>query len=456
MSTKRTNPALPDVDSFLYSPKQGKDPLRQAYEKRMAMHAGMRGQAVDAPHEVATLFSQLQDMPRKGKTSAYIHIPFCETKCVYCGFYNLGYREELSSVYVDALIAEMQQESETLAVGKSPVHALYLGGGTPTSLEARDLKRLLVAAKTYLPLANDCEITVEGRIHNFDQEKMEACLDGGTNRFSLGVQSFDTTSRQQLGRVCSREEVFKALEILHSMDNSVVVVDLIYGLPGQSLQDWEEEIRTFLETNLDGVDLYQLSVYPSSTLRKKLDTGELPPVATIGEQGAMFAAGVAIMEGAAARRLSIAHWGVGLRERNIYNIFAKSKYHCLAFGAGGGGFLHGHSYYINNDYKSYMQARKEGRKDIIHMSRPLSGTRITQCIIPQMEQGYLHLGRLAKETGIHGKSILAPYLERCEQAGLITRESDLVRLTVAGQFWHANVAQGIVEWIYTVKGEDND
>ena len=159
--------------------------------------------------------------PRIGKTAAYIHVPFCETHCLYCGFYTKAYGPEESARYTDALLRELALWRDTPMVRSGPVHCVYIGGGTPTSLEADDLRRLLRGIREALPLANDCEITVEGRIHNFGPDKMDTCLEAGANRFSLGVQTFDTALRRSMARKASREDVFSALRRLSGYDQGL-------------------------------------------------------------------------------------------------------------------------------------------------------------------------------------------------------------------------------------------
>ena len=95
-----------------------------------------------------------------------------------------------------------------------------------------------------LPLANDCEITVEGRLSNFGPDKMEACFEGGANRFSLGVQSFDTEIRQAMGRVSDRDTLIRQLQLLQSYDQAAVIVDLTYGFPMQTMDRWLADIAT--------------------------------------------------------------------------------------------------------------------------------------------------------------------------------------------------------------------
>jgi oxygen-independent coproporphyrinogen-3 oxidase len=440
------------ADSFSLFPRKVDDPLRHGYEKKVAIHAGMGGVPV-ARADLDRVFAGMTALPRKGKATAYVHTPFCESRCVYCGFFRLSYREEYSAPFVDALISELAQDADSAAVRSGPIQALYFGGGTPTCLAATDLERLIRAARTYLPLANDCEITVEGRIFHFDEEKMEACLGGGANRFSLGVQTFDTGLRQALGRVSDKEEVIRSLTRLRDMDSASVVIDLIFGLPGQTLDDWEWEVRTFLSLALDGVDLYQLNVHPHSLLERRLRENSIAPVAGVPEQAEMFARGVEIMEQAGARRLSNAHWGTSLRERNIYNVYSKSRFDCLAYGPGAGGMLHGHGYFIEPDYSAYMKARLCSRKPVAHIVMPPPYMDIARAVIPQMEQGYLHLGQVEKSTGIAARTLFAPLVRRYVECGMMQRKEELAVLTPAGQFWHVNLTQGLIEWyLNTIRG----
>ena len=274
-----------------YFARECDDPLANAFDGKIAVHPGVGGGRI-APEDIPGMMAPLLDQPRKGESVAYIHVPFCETHCLYCGFYNQGYRKEESARYADALIKELALWEGRAAQEQGPVHAVYFGGGTPTALEAPDLERLLKAVRRHLPLANDCEVTIEGRLHNFGQDKMEACFEGGANRFSLGVQTFDTKIRQTMARLADREEVLRRLELLMSYQQAAVIVDLIFGFPMQTMDIWLNDIETAKSIGLDGMDCYQLNVYGKTPLGKAIAEGKLPASATIAQQSAMFKAAV--------------------------------------------------------------------------------------------------------------------------------------------------------------------
>ena len=125
----------------------------------------------------------------------------------FCGFYRNAWKDSQSSVYTDKIIEEMAAEAE-VRTGKGKIRAVYFGGGTPTALLTEDLVRLIRACYQYLPLAEDCEFTIEGRMSHFDLEKAQACIEAGANRISIGVQTFNTAIRRRLGRKHSGDEAF--------------------------------------------------------------------------------------------------------------------------------------------------------------------------------------------------------------------------------------------------------
>jgi oxygen-independent coproporphyrinogen-3 oxidase len=426
------------------------NPLAGAFARKVAVHAGMGGERVDES-ELPALLERLHETPRRGPAAAYVHLPYCESKCLYCGFFGGKYSPEAGAAYVEALIGEVEREARYPSTISSPINALYLGGGTPTALRGTELRRLLRALRAVLPLANDCEITVEGRVHNFDAERIEACLEGGANRFSIGIQSFDTRIRQGIGRFTAKEEVCRLLEHLAAYNQAAVIIDLIYGLPGQSVEHWEEDIRTFLSLPLDGVDLYQLNIFPGSALAKGIAAGSLPETASLVEQGRFFERGLALMQEARCRRLSLSHWGRTSRERNLYNPLAKGRADCLHYGAGAGGSLHGWFMFNESKVESYLRRCNSAEKPVVMAAAPPEDLNVLRLILEQMEHCRLNLDDLdalfaedPRRGGLDARTLYAPLLDNWQEAGLISRDGPWVELSTAGQFWQVNLAQALI------------
>lgn len=432
-----------------YFAKEGVDPLPYAFEGKIAVHPGLGGSGVDK-QDFETTLEPLLAKPRIGKTVAYIHVPFCETHCLYCGFYNKAYRDDESRLYADTLIQELRLWRGRPGQDAGPIHAVYMGGGTPTALKADDIRRILKEVRTVLPLANDCEITVEGRLSNFGPEKMEACFEGGANRFSLGVQSFDTRIRQAMGRVCDRDMLIRQLQLLQSYDQAAIIVDLIYGFPMQTMEHWLADIATAQSLNLDGADCYQLNVYQRTPLAKAIASGRLPAAADIPMQSAMFAAGVEAMQKAFYRRLSISHWARTSRERNLYNVYVKGRANCLAFGPGAGGNLDGFFYLNQSDYREWQEAVRAGRKPLAMLFRPFPQGKLFKAVAEGMEQGWLDLPGLEAAYGVPLGQVWNPVLEQWKRAGLIDQKGAYVVLTLAGQFWQVNLSQLLLDYLKRV------
>jgi len=429
-----------------YYAREGVDPLAAAFDGKIAVHPGVGGRQI-APEAIARNLSPLLDMPRAGESVAYVHVPFCETRCLYCGFYNQAYRREESARYTDALIRELGLWEGRAAQESGPVHALYFGGGTPTALEAEDLERLLKAARSRLPLANDCEITVEGRLYNFDPRKMEACLAGGANRFSLGVQSFNTKVRQAMGRRAAREELMRGIERLMSYGQAAVIVDLIFGFPMQDMAVWLDDIDTACALNLDGMDCYQLNVYGQTPLGRAIREGRLPPSADIPAQAAMFAAGVERLQSRFYRRLSLTHWARTSRERNLYNLKVKGRANCLAFGPGAGGSLAGWFYINQHDYRQWMDSVHAGVKPVAMLNAPHPFFAFYRAVAEAMEQGWVDFAKLEETYNVAVQDALSPLLEQWGRAGVIEMRGGVMVLTLAGQFWQVNLSQLLQDFL---------
>lgn len=421
------------------------NPLINAFDEDIVVHPGI-GSSPVSPNEMSQKLEELLSKPRvQSRSTAYINVPFCETRCLYCMFYIKPYKKEESKKYADTLIKEMQLWTDKKATQGQPIHAVYFGGGTPTALEASDICRIIEAIRKYLPLANDCEITLEGRLSNFGQDKMEAAVRGGANRFSLGVQTFDTKIRQAVGRRSTKEELISQLKRLMSFNEAAVVVDLIYGFPFQTMETWNEDLSTVEELGLDGVDCYHLRVFPGSPLHKYIQNRKLPAGPDHVLKTAMFAKSVEMMQVNHWNRLSISHWGRTLRERNFYNYYAKSRSDCLAFGPGAGGVLHGHSYMMQRKVEEWSKQVDLGVKPISMLLKPSEDWLFSRAISEQMELNYLNPKKLSSEFNREVETQWKLVLKNWQEAGLMERQGDYYNLTLAGQFWQTRLTQLLME-----------
>lgn len=428
-----------------FAEASGNDPLRSAFSSRRAVMP-FRGKTPLAPEKLADAWARASALPAaEGPRLLYVHIPFCANHCLFCGFYRNAYTPETGSDYADLVVREIELEAGLRNQSSGLIDAIYFGGGTPSALSAEELSRLITTLRRNLPLAPDCEITVEGRIIHFDADKVDACLEAGANRFSIGVQSFDTQVRRRQGRRSSREEAVAFLEGLKSREKAALVIDLMYGLPGQTPDVWRRDLETAAALAPDGLDLYGLNIIRGTPLFTALQSGKFPATPELGHIGDYYRSGADFFNGLGWRQVSNNHWARTPKERNRYNRLIKEGGDCLAFGSGAGGTLGGLSYTVMGDLEAYRAAVLAGRKPygMMFTSDALHGLR--NVITGELERGRLDLSRLDHAAGAPLSAALEPLFAQWQAAGLLTRKPHLLELTVAGRFWYGNLINAFHE-----------
>ncbi|THF67574.1 heme anaerobic degradation radical SAM methyltransferase ChuW/HutW [Pseudothauera nasutitermitis] len=371
---------------------------------------------------------------------AYLHVPFCANHCLFCGFYRNKSNEEAMTDYTDRLIDEIVQDGARAGMQGAPVEAVFFGGGTPSALSAQDLNRILRALREHLPLTPDCEITIEGRVAGFDDERIDACIEGGANRFSIGIQTFDTALRRRMGRKASQEEAVDFLSRLVARQRAVIVCDLIYGLPAQTDEIWRRDVALCEEIGLDGVDLYCLTLHAGSPLALSIDKGALPQAGDHELAQRRYREGGEILEAAGWTRISQAHWRRSAREGNRYNNATKTGADCLAFGAGAGGILAGYRFLLESDTEAYQARVAAGEKPLGGMLAPTPHHRVCGMVMEGLEEGSLDLRRLEQMVAPGFVAALEPLFSYWAAQGLVSRERGSLNLSVSGRYWYNNIA----------------
>lgn len=379
----------------------------------------------------------LQNALPRNKRLLYLHIPFCATHCTFCGFYQNPLKSDSTERYTDYLLRELSMEADSPLLQGGPIHAIYFGGGTPSALSAQQLHRIISQLRKILPLAPDCEITVEGRIFNFDDERIDACLEAGANRFSIGVQTFNTRIRQRMGRKADRDQTIRFLTDLASRDRAAVVCDLMFGLPHQTPETWQEDLAIVRQLPLDGVDLYALNLLPTTPLAKSVENNrvELP---TLTQQCDFYCSGADSLAQAGWHQLSNSHWARTTRERNLYNLLIKQGADCLALGSGAGGSLQGHAYMQHRSLDNYYRLIDSGQKPLMMMTQT-SGEHPWRAKL----QSGIEVGRLDLSELVANPNPLMPLIAQWHQCHLLKDNSFCLRLTDSGRFWASNMMQAL-------------
>lgn len=239
----------------------------------------MNGQPIAHPTlPNAACVPKLSPMPASspatsGRLGLYIHIPFCAQKCPYCDFNTYAGLEKQIGATVDALCREMARWHATVA-GR-PIDTIFFGGGTPTLLTADQLTQLFTAIQHNFTLTAGCEITSEANPGTVDRAKFELLRALGVNRLSIGVQSFQPEELTFLGRIHDVNDVFKAFEAARAAGFTNINLDFIFGLPGQSLENWGKTVAAAVRLGPEHLSLYSLIVEPNTPLHHWVATGKV-------------------------------------------------------------------------------------------------------------------------------------------------------------------------------------
>jgi oxygen-independent coproporphyrinogen-3 oxidase len=370
-------------------------------------------------------------------------VPFCQNRCLYCGFVGRKPESDLIELYFGAVKREIEWLGSVLPGKMGPVQTIYFCGGTPTNVRPKLLGDLTEAIQKTFSLANDFEMTLEGRVSDLSPENVEGFLGAGFNRFSLGLQSFDTNIRRSLGRHSDRAKAISMLSNLIERRMAPVIIDLIYGLPGQNVAAFLADLETANQIGVDGLDTYQLNVFPGGELERAVTANKIAAPAKLPQQAEFYLKAAERLDSFKWRRLSLSHYARDTRERNIYNPWAKTRKNCLALGAGAGGFIAGHATYRKPDAEAYLEATKNNHFGPDFITLPTGGESLNALIIGQMELGYLNLQKLFQTEGIDPGPI-SVLTDNWRQAGLIELKGDYLELTDPGRFRGVNLTQALV------------
>lgn len=300
----------------------------------------------------------------------YVHVPFCTVKCSYCDFNSYAGIEDMQAEWLDAALAEVKLWAPRIAGRR--VSTIFIGGGTPSLLPGESVGRLLDEIRGRIDISEDAEITLEANPESVEPERLELYLQAGVNRISMGVQSLDSSELVFLDRIHSAERAQTAFEMIRAAGFDNVNLDLIYGLPGQSLQTWQSTVNQVLSWNGDGPDhlsCYALTVEEGTPLAARVAAGrvvEADPdhVAEIADwtSARLLAAGYEQYETSNyARR--------GLRCQHNLIYWRNQEY--AAIGPGAHGFISGVRYQVVRSPRIYIdRLRTRNKADQIREGLP--------------------------------------------------------------------------------------
>ena len=295
---------------------------------------------------------------RKDKPSAlYLHIPFCKHKCYYCDFNTYAVQGQPVDAYLNALEREMRLTGETYP--PPVIETIFVGGGTPTILEPEQMKRFLAAIPRYFPVWSPAlEFTMEANPGTTDERKLQVMREGGVNRISFGAQSFDNGLLRRIGRIHEADEIATSVRKAKDAGFGNLSIDLMFGLPGQTLKQVRDSVERALELELTHYSLYSLKVEENTLFHTLFQRGELP-LPEEEEEAAMYETIIEMLTAAGYVQYEISNFAKpGYESRHNMKYWLNHSYYGV--GAGAHGYVNGVRHENVKGVKDYIAAAQRG------------------------------------------------------------------------------------------------
>jgi oxygen-independent coproporphyrinogen III oxidase len=371
----------------------------------------------------------------------YLHIPYCLHKCGYCDFNSHNINETEMESYVRALLSEMEQAAK--GAKDRRIATIFFGGGTPTTLPFADLARILEACRRNFRVDPQAEITCEANPATIPQADLSQLREAGFNRLSIGVQSFDPDELKRLERVHSVDEVYLTVERARQAKFENLSLDLMFGLPGQTKERWQDNLQKAIDLQPDHISAYNLTIEPDTVFYKQQAQGQLnmPPD---DFQRELFEITINTLTGAGYEHYEISNYArPGKQSRHNLNYWVDGEY--IGLGAGASSFFNGERYKNTNLPARYIAQINESQTAVESRETPDRRQRMGETVMLglRLKEG-LNLSTFQQQFGTSFQDAFGSTVERLEKIGLIELHDDRAALTREGLYVADSV---IVEFI---------
>lgn len=362
----------------------------------------------------------------------YVHLPFCRQKCFYCDFPSYAGQEGRMAVYVEALLGELAREGAPLRAAWGPPRTVYLGGGTPTALPPALMERLLAGLREFLVAAPDAlEFTCECNPGTVDAAYLSLLRAGGVNRLSLGVQTFDDALLRRIGRIHTAAQARAAVRQARAAGFRNLSLDLMYGLPGQTLAGLEMSVQQALALAPQHISIYGLQVEEGTAFARAQAAGRLA-LPSDEESEAMYDYMTTALPVAGYARYEISNFArPGFESRHNLGYWQDVPY--LGVGAAAHSYLDGQRYENPRGIEEYLAALRESgraRREEEPLTRATSMEEFAFLAL-RTARG-IDRARFAARFGCELASVYADAIARMRARGFLEEDAQGVRLTPLG------------------------
>ena len=309
----------------------------------------------------------------------YLHIPFCRQRCDFCAFYLEIYRENHAETFVRSLMHEIGLSGQLQVAAGRPIQSVYFGGGTPTALAATQLTAILSEVRKHFTLTSDCEITVEAHPSTISEQDLAQLYQAGVTRMSFGAESMEDGDLARIGRPGAVSETVTAVTQARAVGFTNINLDLMYGLPGQSLVDWKRTLAHCLTLEPAHLSVYALTVEEDTRLASNIQR-QLSPAPDEGLQIEMDEATQQMLSDAGYERYEVSNYakpGYACRHNLLY--WTNGEY--LGFGPSAQSYLDGTRFGNVADLAVYDRSLMDGRLPIEARTRLSEDEQLRDAVI---------------------------------------------------------------------------
>ena len=384
------------------------------------------------------LEAALDRLGAPGERVVYVHLPFCGSLCSFCGYFReIPAADDTIHSYIAAVRRELTVLAARPWTRSRPFSAIHFGGGTPTLLPREALAALIRDVAAALPLVPGAEITVESTISALADGELSVLVAAGMNRIALGVQTFDSERRRSLGRHSSRAAVLARIAQVRAAGVANLCVDLIYGLPGQTVDTWNADLNMAGGCGATGVSAYPLVPFPSSQLGRQLAAERRDSFVDLATEYALFAAADNIMlQTPGWMRFSPVQYGDASCGTAAYVTACGRGAEVLALGAGAAGNVNRLAYLNTPNIEEYLNGWRDGGR------WPVTAAQGTD-VHDQARRLYA-LGestRLVRIPECPEPPFVDEIIGSLVELGLAKADKGVISLTAAGCFWAGNICE---------------
>ena len=373
---------------------------------------------------------------QKKPTSAYVHIPFCTQICYYCDFSKVFIKNQPVDSYLEHLLEEFR------SYDIQKLRTLYIGGGTPTALSAPQLEVLLDGLTKNLDLSVLEELTIEANPGDLDADKIAVLKQSPVNRVSLGVQTFDDKMLKKIGRSHLEKDIYENIDRLKLAGFDNISIDLIYALPGQTMDQVKDNVAKAISLDIPHMSLYSLILENHTVFMNRMRRGKLPlPKEEL--EAEMFEYIIAELERAGFEHYEISNFSkLGFESRHNLMYWDNAEYYGI--GAGASGYVDGVRYKNHGPIRHYLNAVEAGNARITEEHLSQREQMEEEMFLGLRKKSGVSMARFEEKFGRSFDGLYGEIIRDLVQQGLMQIDGDRVRMTKRGLFLGDTVAERFI------------